>query len=123
MRPPRASHPTPGDHQMTRTRLIAAMLSTVLCLTLTACGESEKVKAEKAAAEAAAKAAADKARADEITKIGVDAVVYGLPIVIAELTERVQTNVAAPQPDAHAPVNQFGNMAEYPPASNHDIVR
>jgi len=108
---------------MTRTKLIAAMLSAVLCLTLTACGESEKVKAEKAAAEAAAKAAADKGRADEITKIGVDAVVYGLPIIIAELTKRVQTNVAAPEPNSHAPVNQIGNMAEYPPASNHDVVR
>ena len=111
---------------MTRTKLITVALSAILCLTLTACGESEKAKAEKAAAvaaAAAAKAAADKARADEITKIGVDAVVYGLPIVIAELTKRVQTNVAAPQPDSHAPVNQFGNMAEYPPASNHDVVR
>jgi hypothetical protein len=109
---------------MTRTKLISMVLSAVLCLTLTACGEkAEKAKAEKAAAEASAKAAADKARADEIAKIGVDAVVYGLPIVIAELTKRVQTNVAAPQPDSHAPVNQLGNMAKYPPASNHDVVR
>lgn len=111
---------------MTRTKLITAMLSAVLCLTLTACGESkaEKAKVEKAAAEAAAaKAAVDKARTDEIAKIGVDGVVYGLPIVIAELTKRVQTNVAAPQPDARAPLNQFGNMAKYPPASNHDVVR
>ena len=109
---------------MTRRKLITAMLSAVLCLTLTACGEKpDKAKAEKAAADAAAKAAADKAREDEIAKIGVDAVVYGLPIVIAELTKRVQTNVAAPQPDAHAPINQFGHMAKYPTAANKDIVR
>ena len=100
---------------MPHTKLIAAMLSAALCLTFTACGESEKVKAEKAAA--------DKARGEEIAKIGVEAVVYGLPIVIAELTKRVQTNVVAPQPDSHAPVNQIGNMVKYPPASNHDVVR
>jgi hypothetical protein len=107
---------------MTRTKLIATLLSTVLCLTLTACGEKpDKAKAEKAAADA--KAAAEKARAEEVARLGVEAVVYGLPVVIAELTKRIQTNVAAPQPDAHAPVNQFGHMTKYPTAADKDIVR
>jgi len=100
------------------------MLSAVLCLTLTACGEKpDKAKAEKTNAEATAKAAADRAREDEAAKVGVDAVVYGLPLVIAELTKRVQTNVAAPEPNAHAPVNQFGSMVKYPTAADKDIVR
>lgn len=100
------------------------MLCAVLSFTLSACGEKpDKAKGEKANAEATAKAAADKTREDEAAKIGVDAVVYGLPVIIAELTKRVSTNVVAPEPNAHAPVNQFGNMAEYPTAANKDIVR
>lgn len=110
--------------RMTPKTLVAMMLSAVLSLTLTACGEkADKAKTEKAHAEASAKAAADKAREDEAAKIGVEAVVYGLPLVIAELTRRVQTNVAAPEPNAHAPMNQFGNMAKYPTAADKDIVR
>jgi len=109
---------------MTPRTLCRIMLSAVLCLTLTACGEKpDKAKAEKTNAEATAKAAADRAREDEAAKVGVDAVVYGLPLVIAELTKRVQTNVAAPEPNAHAPVNQFGSMVKYPTAADKDIVR
>jgi hypothetical protein len=40
-----------------------------------------------------------------------------------ELTKRVSTNVPGPQPNAHAPVNQFGNALKYPPASDHTVVR
>jgi hypothetical protein len=69
--------------------------------------------------------AQDKAKlsAEEAHKIGVEAVVYGLPLVIMDLTKRVSTNVPSPQPNAHAPINQFGNMLKYPPASDHTIVR
>jgi hypothetical protein len=109
---------------MTPRTLCTITLSALLCLTLTACGEkADKAKTEKTNAEATAKAAADKAREDEAAKVGVDAVVYGLPLVIAELTKRVQTNVAGPEPNAHAPVNQLGSMAKYPTAADKDIVR
>jgi hypothetical protein len=60
---------------------------------------------------------------DEAAKIGVEAVVYGLPLVIMELTRLASTNVASPQLDAHAPMNQFGHMLKYPPASDHTVVR
>ena len=60
---------------------------------------------------------------EEAQKIGVEAVVYGLPLVVMDFTKRVSTNVPGPQPNAHAPINQFGNMLEYPPASDHTIVR
>jgi hypothetical protein len=62
-------------------------------------------------------------REEEAHKIGVEAVVYGLPLVIMDLTKRVSTNVPGPQPNANAPINQFGNMRAYPPASDHTIVR
>src|SRR5689334_16007300 len=106
-----------------------AMLTLVVALAMTACGDKA---AEKAAADAAAKAqadataqrqAAEQAKVDEIAKVAVDAVAYGLPLVVAELTKRVSTNVAAPEPNAHAPLNQFGNMAAYPTAADKDIVR
>ena len=61
--------------------------------------------------------------AEEAQKIGVEAVVYGLPLVVMEVTKRVSTNVPGPQPNAHAPVNQFGNALQYPPASDHTVVR
>ena len=62
-------------------------------------------------------------RALEAQKIGVETVVYGLPLVLMELTRQQSTNVPGPQANAHAPINQFGSMAEYPPASDQSIVR
>lgn len=61
--------------------------------------------------------------AEEAHTIGVEAVVYGLPLVIMDVTKRVSTNVPGPRSDAHAPVNQFGNALKYPPASDHTVVR
>ena len=100
-----------------------------LVIAIVGCGDKA---AEKAAADQAAKAAADsaaqkeaadRARADEAAKLGGEAVAYGLPLMIAELTKRVQTNVAAPEPNAHAPLNQFGSMTKYPTAADKDVVR
>ena len=61
--------------------------------------------------------------AAEARKIGVEAVVYGFPLVVMDATMHVSTNVPKPQPNAHAPVNQFGNMLRYPSASDHTAVR
>jgi hypothetical protein len=60
---------------------------------------------------------------EEARAIGVEAVVFGCPLVVMDTTMRVSTNVRGPQPDAHAPVNQFGNMSRYPSASDHTVVR
>jgi hypothetical protein len=60
---------------------------------------------------------------EEAREIGIEAVVYGYPMVICDVTKRVQTNVAEPQHNGHAPVNQFSNFLEYPTASYHDVVR
>jgi hypothetical protein len=64
-----------------------------------------------------------KLSAEEAQKIGVEAVAYGLPLVVMDLTRRISTNVPGPQPNAHAPINQFGNALKYPPASDHTVVR
>jgi hypothetical protein len=60
---------------------------------------------------------------EEAQKIGVEAVIYGLPLVVMDLTKRITTNVPEPQPNAHAPINQFGNALKYPLASDHTVVR
>jgi hypothetical protein len=107
-------------------KLAALAAAAALSVALAACGDkaAEQAAANQAAQAAAAqKAAADQAATDAAAKIATDAVAYGLPLVVAELTRRVSTNVVAPEPNAHAPMNQFGHMAEYPTAANHTIVR
>lgn len=69
----------------------------------------------KAASEAAAKEA-------EALKAGVEAVVYGLPLVIMDITKNKLTNVAKPETLA-APLNQFVHVREFPDASFKDVVR
>jgi hypothetical protein len=55
-------------------------------------------------------------------EIGVEAVVYGLPLVIMDITKLKTSNVAVPAEFA-APVNQFVNVKEFPDASFTDVVR
>ena len=77
--------------------------------------------ARAAQAQAAAEAAAQ-AKQDEALKAGVEAVVYGLPLVIMDLTRVKITNVAKPEAFA-APMNQFAHVREFPDASFKDVVR
>jgi hypothetical protein len=53
---------------------------------------------------------------------GVEAVMYGLPIVMMDLTMRTATNVAAPRGMA-APINQFANPPTFPNAAFKQVVR
>src|SRR5579864_7596277 len=54
-------------------------------------------------------------------EIGVEAYIYGYPLVTMEMTRRVMTNVAAPQ-TMKAPMGQFANAREYPNASFKDVT-
>ena len=56
-------------------------------------------------------------------KIGIDAVIYGLPLIVSDLTRQVATNVASPRPNANAPMNQLGSLYKYPTAADKDVVR
>jgi hypothetical protein len=96
-------------------RQAAAVLIAALIVSLGGCDD-------KKAASTATTDAATEARQAEALKSGVEAVVYGLPLVIMDLTKDKLTNVAAPETTA-APVNQFANMRQFPDASFKDVVR
>src|ERR1700677_1336764 len=53
---------------------------------------------------------------------GAEAVIYGLPLVLMDLTQRSLTNVPAPHAIA-APMNQFANAPAFPSASFKQVVR
>ena len=89
----------------------------VLAVILSACGEkAEPPKAEKA------KEGETAAKEQEALQAGVEAVVYGLPLVIMDITKKKTTNVPEPQGFA-GPVNQFVNAREFPTAAFKDVVR
>src|SRR6202000_438156 len=58
----------------------------------------------------------------EALEAGVQAVIYGLPLVMMDLTMRRAVNVPRPGGVAAA-VNQFGCMRAFPPAAFKDGVR
>jgi hypothetical protein len=57
----------------------------------------------------------------EATELGVQAYIYGYPLVTMEMTRRVVTNVAEPI-GPHAPMNQFANLRRYPDVSFRDVT-
>ena len=54
---------------------------------------------------------------------GVRAVIYGMPLVLMDLTMRQATNVRAPTSGFAAPINQFANAKIFPPAAFKTVVR
>ena len=57
----------------------------------------------------------------EAAQIGVEAYIYGYPLVTMEMTRRVLTNVAAPEAQK-APVGQFARLREYPTPANKEVT-
>lgn len=62
------------------------------------------------------------ARQAAALEAGVEAVVYGLPLVLMDITRAKATNVAAPGA-FDAPLNQFVHVRAFPDASFKDVVR
>src|SRR5512143_411851 len=58
---------------------------------------------------------------EEAMAIGVEAYIYGYPLVTMEMTRRVMTNVAKPE-GTRAPMGQFVRMREYPTAAYRDVT-
>jgi hypothetical protein len=95
---------------------------TVLLIVLTgiaACGRQGPATTTQEASTAEADATA---REQQALEAGVEAVVYGLPLVIMDLTRAKVTNVARPGNFA-APTNQFAHVRAFPDASFRDVVR
>ncbi len=59
---------------------------------------------------------------DEAYAIGVEAYTYAYPMVLMEMTRRVQTNVAQPG-GKRAPMGRFVHMPAYPDHTFRDVVR
>ncbi|MFO0865094.1 MAG: DUF1254 domain-containing protein [Gemmataceae bacterium] len=66
-------------------------------------------------------AAQEQSNEKDVTEIGVQAYIYGYPLVTMETTRRVMTNVASPK-GTHAPMGQFMLMRRYPDASFRDVT-
>jgi hypothetical protein len=60
---------------------------------------------------------------EEARQLGIDAVVYGYPLVLVDVTKQVQTNVTTPEHNGRAPINQFSSFLKYPTAAYRDVVR
>lgn len=58
---------------------------------------------------------------EEVTAIGLDAYIYGYPLVTMEMTRRVMTNVPKPE-GTRAPMGQFVRMRAYPTAAYRDVT-
>ena len=57
----------------------------------------------------------------EAGAIGIDAYIYGYPLVTMEMTRRVMTNVREPE-GRHGPMGQFAHVRTYPAASNQAVT-
>lgn len=100
----------------------AKWVSIALVATLGALAGCNDKKAESTSESTKVEAGADEAKVQEALKAGVEAVVYGLPLIMMDLTKDKTTNVAKPEGFA-APVNQFVNVQAFPDASFKDVVR
>ncbi len=63
----------------------------------------------------------DQGKEKEALEIGIEAYIYGYPLVTMEMTRRVMTNVAEAK-GKNAPMGQFANMRQYPDASFKDVT-
>lgn len=100
----------------------ARWTSILLATTMAALAGCNDKQAASAPESAKVETANDETKAQEALKAGVEAVVYGLPLVIMDITRAKTTNVAKPDGFA-APVNQFVNVRAFPDASFKGVVR
>ena len=63
----------------------------------------------------------DQAKEQEAFDLGVEAYIYGYPLVTMEMTRRVLTNVAKPEGKA-APMGQFAKLRAYPAPADKAVT-
>lgn len=72
-------------------------------------------------AASSSKAASSTISQREASDIGIDAYIYGYPLVTMEMTRRVMTNAAAPDGKL-APMGQFAKLRAYPSPSDKEVT-
>jgi hypothetical protein len=103
-----------------------------IAISLLGCGQKADTAAEKAKAEAKDKVAAEAKAAEAKTaealakekdarETGIDAYIYGYPLITMELTRRISTNVPAPVA-SKAPMGQFAKLRGYPAVDDHTVT-
>src|SRR5271170_384511 len=58
---------------------------------------------------------------EDVSSAGIDAYIYGYPLVTMEMTRRVMTNVGGPI-GKFAPVGQFANLKEFPTPNDKEVT-
>ena len=66
-------------------------------------------------------AAGDKSKEAEARKLGIEAYVFGYPLILMDASRRVMTAVSKPAA-GKAPVNQIGHLREFPDYTFTDVV-
>ena len=103
----------------------ATLLVIIAAAALAGCAtKSESSTTATTVAPTASTAAAigpDLLTADQAKELGVEAYIYGYPLVTMEYTRRVMTNVAKPEGN-HAPMGQIGRIRSYPDASFKEVT-
>lgn len=60
---------------------------------------------------------------EDIMAIASKAYIYGYPLVLMDLTQKLSTNVEAPNAFANAPINQFGHFRQFPDDKFTGVVK
>ena len=102
-------------------RTIGGMLFIALSILGLAAGAKQPAVVLVAQAENARAVADADAREQDALMTGIEAYIYGYPLVTMELTRRVSTNVAAPEA-RRAPMGQFAKARSYPDASYKTVT-
>lgn len=59
----------------------------------------------------------------DVQKVGIQAYIYGYPLVLMDVTKKVMTHVSEPDKAGHAPLNQFSHRETFPDDTFKDVVR
>ena len=102
-------------------RTIHGMLFIALSILGLAAGAKQPAVVLVAQADNARAVADADAREQDALMTGIEAYIYGYPLVTMELTRRVSTNVAAPEA-RRAPMGQFAKARSYPDASYKTVT-
>jgi hypothetical protein len=107
---------------MKKKGMLWMVVAFMFAVVLASCGgKTDTAKTDKAKVETASKDSAAKAKEDEALALGIEAYIYGYPLVTMEMTRRVMTNVSKPE-GTRAPMAHLIKMREYPNASFRDVT-